>query len=121
MKSLAENLSAVRERIAMAARRAGRDPNEITLVAVSKTQPAEIVQAALELGQVRVPVVELVEEQVEALEAEQAVERVGELVAERALVQGFVAVVVAEGQAVVVAGLVVVGSEMDRLIYILPG
>ena len=44
------NLQAVRERIAAAARRAGRDPAEITLVAVSKTQPVEVIGAAYELG-----------------------------------------------------------------------
>jgi alkanesulfonate monooxygenase SsuD/methylene tetrahydromethanopterin reductase-like flavin-dependent oxidoreductase (luciferase family) len=36
-----DRLLAVRERIARAAARAGRDPASITLVAVSKTQPAE--------------------------------------------------------------------------------
>jgi hypothetical protein len=35
--SIAENLAAVRERIAAAAREAGRDPAEVTLVAVGKT------------------------------------------------------------------------------------
>jgi len=45
------NLQAVRERIAAAAaRRAGRDPAEITLVAVTKTQPVEVIRAAYELG-----------------------------------------------------------------------
>ena len=44
------NLQAVRERIAAAARRAGRDPAEITLVAVSKTQPVEVIGVAYELG-----------------------------------------------------------------------
>ena len=40
----------MRERIAAAARRAGRDPAEITLVAVSKTQPVEVIGVAYELG-----------------------------------------------------------------------
>jgi pyridoxal phosphate enzyme (YggS family) len=40
------NLQIVRTRIANAAGRAGRDPREITLVAVSKTFPAEAVLAA---------------------------------------------------------------------------
>ena len=48
---IAHNLAAVRERMAGAAARAGRDVAEVTLVAVSKTQPAEAVQAAWEAGQ----------------------------------------------------------------------
>ena len=57
------------------------------------------------------------------LETEQAVERaeVLERVAEQGLVQGFVAVAVAEEQVVAVAGLVVVGLELHLLIYILLG
>ena len=47
---LAENLAWVRERIARAAARAGRKPDEITLVAVSKTFPAEAIRAAYEAG-----------------------------------------------------------------------
>ncbi len=39
--SISENLAVVRERIAAAARRAGRSPSEIALMAVSKTQPVE--------------------------------------------------------------------------------
>lgn len=42
---------AVRDRVARAARAAGRDPASIRLVAVSKTQPAEAVRAARALGQ----------------------------------------------------------------------
>jgi pyridoxal phosphate enzyme (YggS family) len=41
----------VQERIAAAAQRAGRDASAITLVAVTKTQPPEIIQAAYDLGQ----------------------------------------------------------------------
>ena len=37
--SIAENIAAVRERIAVAARRAGRDPDDIALMAVCKTKP----------------------------------------------------------------------------------
>jgi pyridoxal phosphate enzyme (YggS family) len=48
---IARNLAAVRARIAAAATRAGRDPAAITLVAVSKTHPAEAVAAALAAGQ----------------------------------------------------------------------
>jgi len=45
-EGICENLAAVRERIAEAARRTGRDPSEVTLVAVTKTRtPAEIVEA----------------------------------------------------------------------------
>jgi pyridoxal phosphate enzyme (YggS family) len=44
-------LDAVRARIAVAARAAGRDPTEISLVAVSKTHPAEAVAEAIEAGQ----------------------------------------------------------------------
>ena len=45
------NLAAVRGRIAAAARAAGRLPEAVTLVAVSKTQPIEAVRAALKAGQ----------------------------------------------------------------------
>jgi pyridoxal phosphate enzyme (YggS family) len=48
---LEQNLSAVRERIAAAARAAGRDPAEVSLLAVSKTWPAEYVRALAALGQ----------------------------------------------------------------------
>jgi hypothetical protein len=41
---------AVRSRIAVAARRAGRDPATVTLLAVSKAQPAAAVRAAYALG-----------------------------------------------------------------------
>lgn len=47
---LERNLRSVQQRIAAAAARAGRDPSEITLVAVSKTFPAEMVLAAHALG-----------------------------------------------------------------------
>ena len=49
--SIADNLARVRDRIAAAARRAGRPPEEVTLVAVSKTHPPEAVAAALGAGQ----------------------------------------------------------------------
>ncbi len=48
---IAERLSAVRRRIDAAARSCGRDPQEITLVAVSKIKPPEDVVAAYEAGQ----------------------------------------------------------------------
>ena len=47
---IAVNITAVREKIALAARRAGRDQGEITLVAVSKTYPPEAIAAAVEAG-----------------------------------------------------------------------
>ena len=48
--SIAENIAAVQARIAAAARRAGRDPAEITLVAVTKTHPPELVAEAVAAG-----------------------------------------------------------------------
>jgi len=50
--ALRSRLAGVRDRIARAARRAGRDPSSIRLVAVSKTCPAEYVRAAAEAGQI---------------------------------------------------------------------
>ncbi len=44
------NIAHVRSLIAEAARRVGRTPQEITLVAVSKTMPVELVQMAYNLG-----------------------------------------------------------------------
>ena len=49
---IAANLADIRARIAAAARRAGRDPGDITLIAVSKTFPADAVRAARAAGQV---------------------------------------------------------------------
>jgi len=48
---LAGNLRAVRARIEAAARAAGRDPSTVTLLAVSKTWPADDVRALAGLGQ----------------------------------------------------------------------
>jgi PLP dependent protein len=45
-----ENIDRVRGRIADAARKAGRRADEITLIGVSKTHPAESIQAAYEAG-----------------------------------------------------------------------
>jgi PLP dependent protein len=50
METIATNLAAVRERLATAARSAGRQPEEITLVGVTKTQPPEAVREALAAG-----------------------------------------------------------------------
>jgi pyridoxal phosphate enzyme (YggS family) len=47
---LAERLSTVRERIAAACVAAGRDPGEVTLVAVTKTYPASDVRRLVALG-----------------------------------------------------------------------
>jgi hypothetical protein len=47
---LQSRIAAVQERIAAAARRAGRDPAEVTLVAVSKTHSPEEVAAAYAAG-----------------------------------------------------------------------
>ncbi len=43
-------LAEVRQRVAAAARAAGRAPSEVTLVAVSKVQPAERIEAVLAAG-----------------------------------------------------------------------
>jgi pyridoxal phosphate enzyme (YggS family) len=48
---VAERLSEIRARIERAAQRAGRDPREVKLLAVSKTQPAERVLEAVRAGQ----------------------------------------------------------------------
>ncbi len=49
-QTLAERFADVRNRLETAARRAHRSPEGITLIAISKTQPPEIVKSALELG-----------------------------------------------------------------------
>ncbi len=48
--TVAERLARVRERIAMAAARAGRSPDAITLVAVTKTHPPALIAEALAAG-----------------------------------------------------------------------
>ena len=50
MGSIAENLERVREQITQAAAKAGRAVNEIELVAITKTHPAEKVREAVEAG-----------------------------------------------------------------------
>ncbi len=47
---IARRLASVRARIAAAAERVGRDPREVTLVAVGKTWPAEVVAEAVRAG-----------------------------------------------------------------------
>jgi len=48
--SIAQNLALVRDRLAAAARRAGRQPEDIALMAVSKTFPAERIREAYDAG-----------------------------------------------------------------------
>ncbi len=49
--SIAKNLAAVRERIAGAARRVGRNVDDIALMAVTKTQPPDRIREAYDAGQ----------------------------------------------------------------------
>jgi len=51
MTTISERMQAIRERIAEAARNAGRDPESLTLLAVSKAHPASALRAAFEAGQ----------------------------------------------------------------------
>lgn len=51
MATIGDNLQAVRQRIAAAARACGRDSRDIALLAVSKTFGADAVAAALQCGQ----------------------------------------------------------------------
>lgn len=50
MSELNERLASVRSRIERAAKRAGREPADVTLVAVTKTFPASVVRDAIEAG-----------------------------------------------------------------------
>jgi len=50
MNPASERLEAIRQRVAEAARRAGRAPEEVRLIAVSKTQSIAAIQALVELG-----------------------------------------------------------------------
>jgi pyridoxal phosphate enzyme (YggS family) len=68
--TLAARLNEIRARIETCARRAGRTPGEITLIAVSKTHPADAVRAAIEAG-----VADFGENRVQ--EAEEKIELVG--------------------------------------------
>lgn len=45
-----ENLAHVQENIKAACKRAGRDEKEVTLIAVSKTKPVEMIREAIEYG-----------------------------------------------------------------------
>jgi len=51
MTSISANLQAVRERIAAAARKYGRRPEDVSLLAVSKTWPAAYIREAVAAGQ----------------------------------------------------------------------
>jgi PLP dependent protein len=48
--SIPQNLSDVRARIARAATRVGRSPSDISLIAVTKTQPIEVISEAVAAG-----------------------------------------------------------------------
>ena len=48
---VSENLKQVRDNIAAACARAGRDPKDVLLVAVSKTKPVSLIEEAIEAGQ----------------------------------------------------------------------
>ena len=48
--NLADNLEKIHQRIRVACERAGRNPDSVTLLAVTKTQPPEVVQSASKLG-----------------------------------------------------------------------
>ncbi|HHU4061329.1 TPA: YggS family pyridoxal phosphate-dependent enzyme [Raoultella ornithinolytica] len=52
MNDIAHNLAQVRDKISDAAARCGRAPEEITLLAVSKTKPASAIEVAIAAGQV---------------------------------------------------------------------
>jgi len=47
---IAQNLEAVEQRVAAACERAGRSPDEVTVIAVSKTKPSSVVESAFEAG-----------------------------------------------------------------------
>jgi pyridoxal phosphate enzyme (YggS family) len=47
---IAQNLKATKERVAVSCQRANRSPDEITVIAVSKTKPSSIIEAAFEAG-----------------------------------------------------------------------
>ena len=51
MPDIKNNIEQIKERIAKACQKAKRSPDEVTLVAVSKTRPAEAIETAFEAGQ----------------------------------------------------------------------
>ena len=50
ISSIRENYQSILDKIAAAARKSSREPDEIRLVVVTKSQPVEVVQAAIEAG-----------------------------------------------------------------------
>ncbi len=52
MKTVSENLVTVRREIADSCLKAGRSPEEVRLIAVSKTKPASLIREAYEAGQI---------------------------------------------------------------------
>ncbi len=50
MKSMEQNIAQVRQNIAQAAKKAGRNPEDILLLAVSKTKPVEQIKEAVSCG-----------------------------------------------------------------------
>ncbi|MBR1813187.1 MAG: YggS family pyridoxal phosphate-dependent enzyme [Lachnospiraceae bacterium] len=50
MRGLYQNYASIRQRIDAAAKKAGRDPEEITLIAVSKTKPLEDIEELMASG-----------------------------------------------------------------------
>ena len=51
-KDICQNLESVEQRISQACKKVGRDPDEITLVAVSKTKPIEDIKTAYRCGHI---------------------------------------------------------------------
>jgi hypothetical protein len=51
MATIGDNLQAVRQRVARAAKAAGRDPAAVRVLAVSKTHPAAMIEQAVAAGQ----------------------------------------------------------------------
>jgi pyridoxal phosphate enzyme (YggS family) len=51
MSEIRENLEKIRKRIDQAAKRSGRDPDRVQLIAVSKKMPAEFIEEAISYGQ----------------------------------------------------------------------
>jgi len=49
--AIAENIAEIRKRMALAAQKAARNPDEIALMAVCKTKPAEAIRGAYKAGQ----------------------------------------------------------------------
>ena len=50
VSSIRESYQSVLDQIVTAARKSSRAPNEIRLVVVTKSQPLEVIQAAIEAG-----------------------------------------------------------------------